>query len=105
MGADRFADFFEGIAAAAVDAEKVADAIVGHVSHLGQAAVDTAIVPVINEAVCDRHVVTEAVSDLQAVFSGPGTGRNFHAVDISRGNDLLSPDCAAASIALNVGGH
>jgi tryptophan synthase alpha subunit len=64
VGADGIADFVESHAVAGVDAVKVADAMVRHVGHFGEAAFHTAIVAVINEAVMDTRVVAEAVSRL-----------------------------------------
>src|ERR1700676_994032 len=58
IGPDGFRGLAKSISAAAVDAEEIADVVVGHVGHFGEAAFDAPVMPVINEAVFDAPVIT-----------------------------------------------
>src|SRR4051794_9581813 len=49
VGADCFRNFVECGSVSAVHAEKIAHTDIGHVSHVGDAAFDTSIVPVVTK--------------------------------------------------------
>ena len=103
--ADGVADFLEGFSVACVGAVEVADAILGQVGHVGEAAFHASVVAVIDEAVVDAGVVAEAVTGFQALLSLPGASGSFHAIDVGCGQDRLSVDRAAIEIELHVRGH
>ena len=88
VGADCFGNFFECASISAVDAEKVADTVIGHVGHIRQAAFHATIMPVIHEAIFNAPVIAQPVAGLQCLLCGPGASRNLHAINIRRGDDL-----------------
>ena len=53
----------------------------------------------------DAPVVAQAVAGLHSILRGPRARRDFHAIDVGRGNNLLSACCAAVQIKLQVCRH
>src|ERR1039458_1387672 len=65
-----------------VDHVRVTDARFGNVGHLGEPAIDAAVVSVPNEApVVDGRVVTESVPESQSIARGERAPGMLHAVD------------------------